>query len=121
MEMIELASISVEEYLEALRSGKYKQGKGGLHPTSKTFCCLGVACDLLNPEWSHGAWANTPAKISYSNIVPPPSVEFPAPIRKIFAKLMKMNDSGSSFSMIAKMIDTRAKPGDRIRWIVAKE
>lgn len=30
-------------WLKALRSGKYKQGKGSLYdPNTKTFCCLGV-------------------------------------------------------------------------------
>lgn len=35
-----------EEWIPALRSGKYKQGFGKLH-INDTFCCLGVACDLL--------------------------------------------------------------------------
>jgi hypothetical protein len=31
------------QWVEALRSGKYKQGTGGLYdPYLKTFCCLGV-------------------------------------------------------------------------------
>lgn len=31
------------KWLKALRSDKYKQGKGTLYdPTTKTFCCLGV-------------------------------------------------------------------------------
>src|SRR6478752_3145258 len=35
------------EWLAALRSGKYKQGQGGLHnPDGDTYCCLGVLCDV---------------------------------------------------------------------------
>lgn len=32
-------------WIEALRSGVYKQGKGNLYdPDNKTYCCLGVLC-----------------------------------------------------------------------------
>lgn len=34
-----------EKWLEALRSGEYKQTTGSLHD-STGFCCLGVLCDL---------------------------------------------------------------------------
>ena len=37
-------------WVEALRSGHYKQGKGQLRPTSDSYCCLGVLCDIMNPE-----------------------------------------------------------------------
>jgi len=32
-------------WIEALRSGKYEQGRGALNKDGK-FCCLGVLCDL---------------------------------------------------------------------------
>lgn len=38
-----------DEWIEALLSGKYKQGKGALHEISNgksSFCCLGILCDL---------------------------------------------------------------------------
>jgi hypothetical protein len=40
-------------WLEALRSGRYKRGKGVLRretPKGSEFCCLGVACDLTDPD-----------------------------------------------------------------------
>jgi hypothetical protein len=37
---------NVEKWVEALRSGKYQQGKGALCRDGK-FCCLGVACEVL--------------------------------------------------------------------------
>lgn len=41
------------QWLSALRSGKYKQGHGGLRSRNWTdvdyFCCLGVACDIFDP------------------------------------------------------------------------
>lgn len=36
-------------WIEALRSGKYKQTQGRLERDNK-FCCLGVACEVLIPE-----------------------------------------------------------------------
>jgi hypothetical protein len=38
------------KWLDALRSGAYEQTVGGLH-TRAGFCCLGVLCDVKNPEW----------------------------------------------------------------------
>lgn len=38
-------------WIEALRSGRYKQGHGVLRQGDE-FCCLGVICDLCAPsEW----------------------------------------------------------------------
>jgi hypothetical protein len=44
-----------QQWVDALRSGEYKQGYGMLHPDSNTFCCLGVLCDLHRKE-SNGVW-----------------------------------------------------------------
>lgn len=33
-----------KKWIEALRSGKYTQGKFFLQSTNNTYCCLGVAC-----------------------------------------------------------------------------
>lgn len=38
------------KWVAALRSGKYQQGRGGLRNGDK-FCCLGVLCDLNDPDW----------------------------------------------------------------------
>jgi len=37
-----------KKWLEALRSGKYQQGKNKLRDSDDRFCCLGVACEVLN-------------------------------------------------------------------------
>lgn len=43
------------KWSKALRSGKYKQGKGRLKDSEGRFCCLGVACDLADPKgWCEG-------------------------------------------------------------------
>lgn len=45
-------------WIEALESGRYKQGDGALRRKADAFddrpdqfCCLGVLCDLVNPAW----------------------------------------------------------------------
>lgn len=44
----------VKEWLKALRSGKYKQGRGALKQ-GDLFCCLGVACDISGlDKWQTG-------------------------------------------------------------------
>ena len=43
-------------WIETLRSGIYKQCKGALRK-GDTFCCLGVACDLIDKDgWESGAF-----------------------------------------------------------------
>lgn len=43
-----------KKWVEALRSGKYRQGKGRLRQTDHTnhgrYCCLGVLCDIAEKE-----------------------------------------------------------------------
>ena len=38
-----------KRWLEALRSGEYRQTRGYLH-TANGFCCLGVGCQLFKPD-----------------------------------------------------------------------
>lgn len=41
------------KWVKALRSGKYKQGKGVLRTVDNKFCCLGVLVDVMNKKaWS---------------------------------------------------------------------
>lgn len=44
-------------WVEALRSGVYKQGKNYLHE-GDTYCCLGVACELYRLHESGPDWAD---------------------------------------------------------------
>lgn len=39
-------------WVKALRSGKYKQGKGMLKSKDGEYCCLGVACDLYRKTFN---------------------------------------------------------------------
>lgn len=118
-----------KNWLKALRSGEYKQGEAALRKEAndgiEKFCCLGVLCDLVEPnQWrrvaGHGfdeavAWCNGPAgnngiprkdlleklglnrKISRSN-------RFGYSIAE---KLAYMNDNGKNFTEIANWIEQR--------------
>lgn len=37
-------------WIKALKSGKYKQGRGTLRTDCDEFCCLGVLCDLYTKD-----------------------------------------------------------------------
>lgn len=38
------------KWVTALRSGEYRQGRYNLRTASDTYCCLGVLCDVINPD-----------------------------------------------------------------------
>ena len=40
----------IQKWIDALRSGKYKQGYSELQSDEEHFCCLGVACKAFIPE-----------------------------------------------------------------------
>lgn len=44
-----------KKWIDALRSGEYKQGKSFLQKHN-LFCCLGVLCDLHSKENDEGFW-----------------------------------------------------------------
>lgn len=39
-----------DRWVTALRSGDYSQGVGSLMGAEDTFCCLGVLCNIFNPD-----------------------------------------------------------------------
>lgn len=45
-----------KKWVEALRSGKYQQGRGWLQDRENNFCCLGVLTDIVNKELNIGFW-----------------------------------------------------------------
>jgi hypothetical protein len=58
-----------KKWLAALRSGKFKQGKGMLRTENNEFCCLGVLCEIArvegvipNPVHAVPNWDNTGKK-----------------------------------------------------------
>jgi len=45
----------VRDWIEALRSGRYERGTGCLRQVD-AYCCLGVACDLYDPDRWRPGW-----------------------------------------------------------------
>jgi hypothetical protein len=113
-----------EKWVQALRSGKYKQTKGALRragvkaPTDiangygNGYCCLGVLCKVVSPKTSWKADSSNPTIRSFlgDNALPPEpvmdKVNLESPTENdIFFGLPSMNDSGKSFSVIADYIE----------------
>ena len=102
---------SVQLWLEALRSGKYKQGKLYLKKDNK-YCCLGVACDLYNKTHKVKVdFVNYTSNIQQPNTGLPPVVlkwlglNCPEGRFKNNHYLSRENDSGASFNKIADLIE----------------
>jgi hypothetical protein len=54
-EVVKLPADIKAKWLEALRSGRYEQGRGHLRTSDDKFCCLGVLLDIIDPtKWSMG-------------------------------------------------------------------
>src|SRR5687767_12329689 len=98
------------KWLEALRSGKYKQARLRMrHPngagTEDGFCCLGVLCEVLRPnEWTRsesGSWMHH-GNMEYPSgqILREAGLEFNQ--AKRFAG---MNDNRDTFEEIADHIE----------------
>ena len=99
------------KWLEALRSGRYRQGQGHLH-IADDFCCLGVACDISG----HGEWhaGNFEPEFFYFT-VPEEACCYSAYLPRTLCvrlgvttedmfELTRLNDSGRSFAEIADWI-----------------
>jgi hypothetical protein len=50
---------NVRKWVEALRSGKYKQAQGQLY-LDGAYCCLGVVCELAGLSVSQGGYYGEP-------------------------------------------------------------
>ncbi len=98
------------KWVEALRSGKYVQAKGCLRdsrPHGDGFCCLGVLCDVIDPE----GWDDS-GLFRLAHCFPPKEVMteigYPDEAEKQNSKFWTaahMNDEGKSFDEIASYIE----------------
>lgn len=65
-----------EQWLDALKSGRYAKGRQALRSISNVetverFCCLGVLCDILDPEgWQEPTDASFAASFANKTLVP---------------------------------------------------
>lgn len=90
------------KWVEALRSGKYEQGRRRLRANDQKFCCLAVACDIHDP----GAWRKEGQRgwtfmgqINYA----PSSIDIPLATQSVLAD---MNDEERlTFAQIADYIE----------------
>lgn len=104
-----------EAWLQALESGKYKQGYGRLKDIVGCLCCLGVLCEVAKIE-SHKISHHTWTYDSHTGTVPESAIAFAALVDDTGGRLDHapfrctfMNDSRRySFKMIASAI--RAEP-----------
>lgn len=94
--------------LRALRSDKYKQGKGRLRDGDK-FCCLGVVCDLHSLETGNKWEGNVYLESEHTlPLVVAQWAGFKShnpDVKNEFACLAAMNDAGESFKKIARVIE----------------
>lgn len=102
-----------EEWVAALRSGKYPQTNGDLH-NEKGFCCLGVLCDIVEPN----SWEPIVDLDGYVNMAkfhPLATAgggmihgEFYADLtleEGVAHHLAELNDTGFTFAQIADIIE----------------
>ena len=88
-------------WLDALRSGKYKQGQYWLRKED-LYCCLGVLCDIHGAKWEH--YGDGVYEVDGYNRVPP--YEFKAGLDSYeIGILAEMNDRKMTFEAIAKYIE----------------
>lgn len=112
------------KWLEALRSGKYKQGKEYLELTNDdgvvTNCCLGVLCRILDVpakveitatifEGTHDSLGDGDTNLNCDGATYPPKdiiIKAEIPVAEI-VQLAVLNDGGKSFNEIADYIEEK--------------
>ena len=114
-----------QEWVKALRSGEYDQGKDELRSYANTYCCLGVLCDLYSKKtgvkWIertsicdeevkfytiHGStWVLPNEVIEWAQVhAHAPTIHL-SDDRESYSTRSALNDSGVTFTDIAKFIE----------------
>jgi hypothetical protein len=96
-----------QDWLDALRSGKYTQTKEVLKD-SRGYCCLGVLCDILYPDkWRQLSEECYETAYGYS-VDLPMAIKEQCDIENVQeSTLIDLNDvKGKNFSEIADYIET---------------
>lgn len=98
-------------WVKALRSGKYKQGRGELKTVKGRYCCLGVLTDLYCKKYKknfqetkkgHGELLSDKVQAWAGLRCPDATVETREGLMK---NLSDLNDSGTRFKTIANYIE----------------
>lgn len=121
------------QWVAALRSGEYDQGHGalkvewyGVKDQKPSYCCLGVLCDLIDPNgWEDNLWVHADAdpvhnqgysssyallpfslvgKVGFTEDGELPGVTDRSGFRVTLASL---NDAGFTFSQIADIVENQ--------------
>jgi hypothetical protein len=94
-------------WLEALRSGDYKQGAGKLREQDNGFCCLGVLCDITdNTKWKRSEFGEYLYGSADSYGFPSDAFIKRIGLGKEFSRyLARMNDNKRNFKQIADEIE----------------
>lgn len=129
--MIKLDPAIKARWLEALRSGRYRQGSRGLNWDDREFCCLGVLCETeigRHENFKKEEKSERPDYVSWSSLVDgsitseayklpafltrltglSPLGELNEPVKfkgETHMYLAKLNDKGASFEFIAEVIE----------------
>lgn len=110
-----------QQWIEALRSGRYKQGQGSLRDHDE-YCCLGVLCDLAEQAGIVKSNSITGWSFIYSSLVDrfdESDLNLPIAVMNwagidlnygveidVAGKLLSnRNDQGDSFDVIADVIE----------------
>jgi hypothetical protein len=89
-----------EQWLAALRSGKYPQGRGFLKSSiTGGYCCLGVAREACSLEG-----------ISGNRLLVSETVSWIFLPERTQGELARMNDAGKDFAAIADYIEQHIEP-----------
>ena len=96
----------IKQWIEALRSGEYRQARGTLRTQDGRFCCLGVACEISGID----KWEFNGNSYSYDHNYSGMSarvcdhIGFPLSGQ---GRLIQMNDNqGATFQEIADYLET---------------
>lgn len=102
-----------KQWLKALRSGEYEQGRHELKRTDNTYCCLGVAGEIVGCSNKHLLRKSVfPMKTTSAIIQKVPEIlRGSVDVNPVVGKLTKMNDEygfkghTNSFNKIAAWIE----------------
>jgi len=99
-----------KRWVNALRSGKYTQGTDslavGTDDKIEYHCCLGVACDLIDPDsWKPDRSLFVDVLYGWKGHGSGTTKNLPFVTPTVGRKLAEMNDSGLTFSEIADWIE----------------
>ena len=101
-------------WLDALRSGDYRQGKHNLRNIDNSYCCLGVLCDIQKVKWKIDPYQDHYRTPNYSSsfII---SKDVPEDVLNVLGQ--KVDDDQPIQLVLAKINDQAKDFEPTIRWI----